>query len=81
MDYSRRRFLGASGAAAGLAAAAGAGAASAQHLLQQARDKGNELAGEEVAQLKQAYRKLDRRTQMLWRAVLVLAGVDLFLLL
>lgn len=80
VNTSRRRFLGASGAMAGLAAAAGAGAAGTQHILQQAKEKGNDLVGEELAELKRAYNKLDKRTQMLWRAVLILAGVDLFLL-
>lgn len=80
MNMSRRRFLGSGGAVAGLAATAGAGAAATSHYLQSAVEKGPELAAEELNKLRDQYHRLDKRTKMLWRAVLILAGVDLFLL-
>ena len=42
---------------------------------------GGEEARAEIERLKQRYEQLDRRTQMLMRAVMVLAGVDVLLML
>jgi hypothetical protein len=77
VDHSllnRRRLLRAMGVSTAGVAAAGAIAASREKII----DAGD-AAKEELAELKQQFDALDKRSKLILRLVLVLSGLDLFL--
>jgi hypothetical protein len=77
VDHSllnRRSLLRAMGVSTAGVAAAGAIAASREKII----DAGD-AAKEELAELKQQFDALDKRSKLILRLVLVLSGLDLFL--
>lgn len=77
VDHSllnRRRLLRAMGVSTAGVAAAGAIAASREKII----DAGD-AAKEELAELKQQFDALDKRSKLILRLVLALGGLDLFL--
>jgi hypothetical protein len=77
VDHSllnRRRLLRAMGVSTAGVAAAGAIAASREKII----DAGD-AAKEDLAELKQQFDALDKRSKLILRLVLVLSGLDLFL--
>ena len=73
---SRRRLLRAMGVSTAGVAAAGAIAASREKII----DAGDS-AKEELAELKKQFDALDKRSKLILRLVLVLSGLDLFLVI
>jgi hypothetical protein len=71
---NRRRLLRAMGVSTAGVAAAGAIAASRERII----DAGD-AAKEDLAELKQQFDALDKRSKLILRLVLVLSGLDLFL--
>lgn len=77
VDHSllnRRRLLRAMGVSTAGVAAAGAIAASREKIIE-----AGDAAKEELAELKQQFDALDKRSKLILRLVLVLSGLDLFL--
>ena len=73
---SRRRLLRAMGVSTAGVAAAGAIAASREKIV----DAGD-TAKEELSELKKQFDALDKRSKLILRLVLVLSGLDLFLVI
>ena len=71
---SRRRFLRAMGVSTAGVAAAGAIATSRDKIV----DAGD-TAKEELAELKKQFDRLDKRSKLILRLILVMSGLDLFL--
>ena len=73
---SRRHFLKNLGLTSAGVAAAATLSSGAEKIKQ-----GGTLAKEEIEKLREAYDRLDRRTQFLMRAMAVLLGIDLYIIL
>ena len=71
---SRRRLLRAMGVSTAGVAAAGAIVASREKIVD-----ASDTAKEELAELKEQFDALDKRSKLILRLILVLSGLDLFL--